>query len=413
MLTPTPMLRPSPLDISGLFAGTFAALKQRFGLFVLIALLPFAVSIVLIGGAVAIAISAGVITSVGRSGSALPVGVLVGVVLFIVGIVATLLAQVKSQAMMTVAAYEIAQGGRPDVRGLLARTRGFLPRMAPVIALGIGAILAVYAAFFALAFGVMGAGTVGGRNSGAAIAGLIALVVLIFLLLVPLSIFIQTKLLYTIPAIAIEGLGGIDGLRRSWGLTRGAFWRTLGYYLVASISVAVLSYVVSVVSQLAMTPMVAGVDRTSNASEMFAAFAAMIPLILLTMVLQMAVQLLTLPFVQSYIAYMFIDQVRRSEMPAAPSGYGSTPPAYGYPTAQGPYYPQPGQGYAQPGQQYPQPGQGYPPPGQGYPPPGQGYPQPGQQYPPQGGWQTPPAPGPQQSGPQPPADQGWQPPQQG
>ena len=36
----TPMLRPSPMDISGLFAGTFEALKRRFGLFILLALFP-------------------------------------------------------------------------------------------------------------------------------------------------------------------------------------------------------------------------------------------------------------------------------------------------------------------------------------------------------------------------------------
>ena len=414
MLTPTPLLRPSPLDISGLFAGSFEAMKRRFGLFVLIALLPFVVSVVLIGGGVAIATAAGVISAIGRSSSALPVGVLVGAALFVVGILATLLAQLKCQGMMTVAAYEIAQGSHPDVRGLLARTRGFLPRMAPVIAIGVGAVIAIYAVIFALAFGAIGAGMGGGRNSGAAVAGLFGALLLIFLVLVPAAFFLSTKLLYTIPAIAIEQVGGVEGMKRSWSLTRGAFWRTLGFYIVASLAVGVVSYVVSFVSQLAMMPMMAGMGGSSDPTEVLAGLAAMIPLFLLMMALQMAVQLLTLPFLQSYVAYMFIDQVHRSEMPAAASGYGFTPPNYGYPAAQGPYYPQPGQGYPQPGQGYAQPGQGYPPPAQ-YPQPGQGYPPP-PQYPNQGGWQTPSAPGPQsapQPGQWPPADQGQQPPRQG
>jgi len=59
VLTPTPLLRPSPLDISGLFAGTFEALKRRFGLFVLLALLPFLVAAVLVGSGVALGIAAG------------------------------------------------------------------------------------------------------------------------------------------------------------------------------------------------------------------------------------------------------------------------------------------------------------------------------------------------------------------
>lgn len=394
MLTPTPMLRPSPLDISGLFAGTFGALKRRFGLFVLIALLPFAVSMVLVGGGVAIAVSAGLISSVERSSSTPPVGVLVGLALLIVGFVATLLAQVKSQGLMAVAAYEIAQGGHPDVRGLFARTKGFLPRMAPVIAIAIGVLLAVYAAFVAVTFGVMGAGMGRGRTSASAVAGLFALVVVTFLVLVPLSIFIQTKLLYTIPAIAIEQLGGIDGMRRSWSLTRGAFWRTLGYYLVAAIAFAAISYVVSFASQLAMVPMMAGMGRSSNPSEVLAGLATVLPFLLLLVLLQLAVQLLTLPFIQGYIAYMFIDQVHRSELPVAPYGYGSIPPAYGYPAAQG-------QGYPQPGQGYPQQGPGYPQPGQQYPQQGPGYPQP-TQLPPQGSWEAPPAPGTWQSGQQPP-----------
>ena len=301
--------------------------------------------------------------------------------------------------------------------------------MAPVIGIAAGAVIAIYAVVFALTFGAMGASTGGGGVSTAAAAGLIGAFLLIVLLLVPLAFFVQTKLLYTVPAIAIEQLGGIDGIRRSWGLTRGAFWRTLGYYLLASLAVGVISYVVSFISQLAMMPMMGGLNRASNPTEVFAGLTAMTPVFLLMMVLQLAVQLLTLPFIQSYVAYMFLDQVRRSEMPAAPFGYGSTPPAYGstppaygYPAGQEPYYPQPGPQYPQPGQGYPQPGQGYPPPGQGYPPPAQ-YPQPGQGYPPpaqypnQGGWQTPAAPGPTESGPQPgplpPPDQGQRPPQQG
>ena len=34
--------------------------------------------------------------------------------------------------MTSLAAYEVAQGGSPDVRGLFGRTTGFLPRLAPV-----------------------------------------------------------------------------------------------------------------------------------------------------------------------------------------------------------------------------------------------------------------------------------------
>lgn len=387
MLTPTPLLRPSPLDISGLFAGTFAALKQRFGLFLLIALLPFIVSIVLVGAGVAIALSAGLIAvaSSARGATALPIGILLGGALFIVGIIATVLVQLKSQAMITVAAYEIAQGGRPDVRGLLQRTRGFLPRMTPVILLALGVVVVIYGALFASLFGAMGGLASGGRAGSSAAFGVIGVIFLSFIVLVPLGIYVQTKLLYTIPSVAIEQLGGIDGMKRSWVLTKGQFWRTFGYYLLASIAAAAISYVVSLIGQLTMVPMMSGLNRTSSGAEVVAQLVALVPVYLLTFGLQMAVQLITVPFLHSYIAYMFIDQVRRSEMPATPYGYGTPPQGYGYgyqpgPQAQpGPYGAQPPQGYGQQGQGYGQPPQGYPPPAQ-YPTPTQ------QPQPPQGPW---------------------------
>jgi hypothetical protein len=209
---------------------------------------------------------------------------------------------------------------------------------------------------------------------------------------VPLSFYVQTKLLYTIPAVAIEQTGGIDGMKRSWTLTRGQFWRTFGYYLLASLAAGAISYVVSFVTQMTMVPMMSGFDRTTSGAEALAQLAALVPVFLLTFALQMAVQLITVPFVNAYVAYMFIDQVRRSEMPAAPYGYGTPAPGYGYgyqagPQAQpGPYGAQPPQGYGQPGPAYGQPPQGYGQPGQGYPPPAQ-YPTPPQQpQPPQGQW---------------------------
>ena len=381
------MIRPSPLGISGLFAGTFTALKQRFGLFILIAVLPFIVTMVLVGAGLAIALSAGLIAyaSNPRSVAALPVGVLLGAALFVVGILATVLVQLKSQAMMIAAAYEIAQGGRPDVRGLLQRTRGFLPRMTSVILIAIGVFIVIYGALFVFVFGVVGSLASRGRGNSAAAFGVVGVIFLAVIVLVPLGIYVQTKLLYTIPSVAIEDLGGIDGMKRSWVLTKGQFWRTFGYYLLASIAAGAISYVVSFITQMTMVPMMSGLNQTTNNDEVLAQMAALVPFFLLTFALQLAVQLITVPFLHAYVTYMFIDQVRRSEMRATLYGYGTPAPGYGYgyqpgPQAQsGPHGAQPPQGgYGQPGSAYGQPQQGYGHPGQGYPTPAQ---YPPQQYP--------------------------------
>lgn len=364
MLTPTPMLRPSPLDISGLFSGSFQALKQRFGLFLLIAFLPFIVSAVLVGAGVAIALSAGLVAYASNfRGAALPVGVLIGAGLLVVGVIATVLVQLKSQAMMSVAAYEIAQGGRPDMRGLFQRTRGFLVRMMPVILIAFAAVVAIYGVIFMLALGAAGTAARGGRAGNAAALGVIGAIFLFAIVLIPLGIYVQTKLLYTLPAVAIEELGGIDGMKRSWRLTKGQFWRTFGYYLLASLAVGAVSYLVSFLGQMTMVPMMSGFDRTASSAQMMAQLAALVPLYLITVGLQMAVQLITVPFLHSYVTYMFVDQVRRSEMPATPYGYGSPSQGYGYGYQPGTQA-QPGPYGAQPPQGYPQPPQGY-----GQPPP--------------------------------------------
>ncbi|CAL8980251.1 hypothetical protein PROP_03086 [Propionicimonas sp. T2.31MG-18] len=357
MLAPTPLLRPSPLDIGDLFAGSFAALKRRFGLFVLIALFPSLVGLVVIGGGVVIALSA----TVAAGSRGMTAGILVGIAVAIIGALATVLAQVKAQGMMSLGAYEIAQGQHPDLRGLLTRTRGFLPRMAPVIAIFLGAVLLAYGLVLGIVFAMVGAldGSSGGRAAGAA-----ALMVLLVLAMIPVTIFLQIKLLYTVPAIALEQVGGIDGMKRSWRLTRGAFWRTFGYSIVASLAVAAVGMVVSGASQIVMMPAAMSVEGSTNdPGRVAAAMMVLLPLYLVVILLQVAVQLVTQPFLHAYTTYMFIDQVRRSELPPAP--------AYGHQAPQPGYYAPPGQYY---GQQ--QPGQGYPPPA----PPAPGQP---------GGWQPP------------------------
>jgi hypothetical protein len=388
------MLRPSPLDISGLFAGTFQALKQRFGLFLLIALLPFIASAVLVGAGVAIALSAGLVAYASNfRGGAVPIGILAGAGVMVVGVIATLLVQLKSQAMMAVAAYEIAQGARPDLPGLFQRTRGFLVRMIPVILIAFAVVVVIYGAFFAFGIGGAITATRGGSAGSTAALAIIGMIFLFGVVLVPLGIYVQTKLLYTVPAVAIESLGGIEGMKRSWRLTKGEFWRTFGYYLLASLAAGAVSYLVSFLGQMMTVPMMSRFDGSASSSQIVAQLAALVPVYLLIFGLQMVVQLITVPFLHAYVTYMFVDQVRRSEMPANPSGYGFPSQGYGYgyqPGTQGqpgPYGAQPPQGYGQPGQGYQQPGQGYQQPGQGYPPPAQ-YPQQPQQPP--AGQQPPP-----------------------
>ncbi|MGC3993398.1 MAG: glycerophosphoryl diester phosphodiesterase membrane domain-containing protein [Propionicimonas sp.] len=364
MLNPTPMLPPSPLDIGGLFQSSFRALKARFGLFVLLALLPSIVIIVVVASATLLMLP-GILAASTGGPRALGVGLGVGIAVLVIGMFVAVLVQLKSYGMLSLAAYEIAQGQRPTVGGLWTRTKGFLPAMASVIAIAVGAVIAFYVVIGLMVVAATRMGSESG--SGSASGFVFVLIVLLFLALFPLAIFLSTKLLYTVPAVALEHVGGIDGLKRSWSLTTGSFWRTFGYNFVASLAVSAASYAVSAVTQVALLPL-SSLSGQTDGRRALAALAAMVPVLLLVFALQMAVQLVGLPFQQTYLTYMFVDQVRRSELP---------PVTYGAPQG---YYAPPGQYYGQPGGTYGVPGQ-YPSP-QGYPqqPPYPG--QPGQQQ----GW---------------------------
>ena len=195
---------------------------------------------------------------------------------------------------------------------------------------------------------------------------------------VPVAFWLSVKLLYVVPACTIEGLGGIDSLKRSWSLTKGSFWRTFGYAILPQLAVTAVVWVLNALSQVVGGAFGVAMPRNPTAAESMAYLLALIPLFTITIVLQIVVQLFTTPFIQSYYTYMFIDQVRRNEQPSGYGQFGYGQP--GYPPAG----PQTGQPYGYPQQ----PAPGTPPPGQGpqYP----GAPQPPQQYP---GQQYPPQPG--------------------
>ncbi len=361
------------MDISGLFAGSFEALKRRFGLFILLSLAP---SLLALAMFIAAAVVGGSAAITGNE-SAMITSLIIVVAIFAIGSLVVALAQLKMYGMMSQAAYEIAQGERPDFNGLMARTRGYLPRMMPVIALFFGIIIALYLLIGAMMWAMFNSVANGGDPTGA-VLGIFGLLTLLTVVAVPVSIILWTKLLYLVPSVAIEGLGGMEALKRSWNLTKGSFWRTFGYAILPQLAVTAVVWMLNALSQVASGAFGVAMPRNPTPAESMAYLLALIPLFTITIVLQILVQLFTTPFIQSYYTYMFIDQVRRNEQPSGYGQFGYGQP--GYPPAG----PQPGQPYGYP--QHPAPGT--PQPGQGpqYP----GAPQPPQQYP---GQQYPPQPG--------------------
>lgn len=63
---------------------------------------------------------------------------------------------------------------------------------------------------------------------------------------IALFVWIYIKLMVAPAAVVIEELGALDGLRRSWSLTRANWWRIFGITLVVSIMVGVIGQVVMI-----------------------------------------------------------------------------------------------------------------------------------------------------------------------
>jgi hypothetical protein len=66
-------------------------------------------------------------------------------------------------------------------------------------------------------------------------------------ILFPLGIFLVVRWSVSPLVLVVERLGPLASLGRSWQLTRGSWWHTLGVFVVATILVAILEYVVVVI----------------------------------------------------------------------------------------------------------------------------------------------------------------------
>lgn len=99
------------------------------------------------------------------------------------------------------------------------------------------------------------------------------MLVLVVPAVVAALLWISVRLLLAPCAIAIEKAGPIQAIRRSWTLTRGLFWRTLGIYLVASVIISMAASTVSSVfsfagAMIGMGDMTVGMIVTTTASTL-------------------------------------------------------------------------------------------------------------------------------------------------
>ncbi|MEL4504670.1 glycerophosphoryl diester phosphodiesterase membrane domain-containing protein [Luteococcus sp. H138] len=366
------LLKGSPLGLGDMFAGTWKVLRRRFGLLLGITLVAALVAAALIFIPMMVVMVLGIFSIMSTMDTSMypmpSLAVTAPVLVLCSAAVAAASVWVwaKFSSLAVAVVDQLARGLEPSWSSAENQTQGSAGRAMPLVWLagaigaGAGALISVFVA------GLL-------HQGGDASSAFATSTFLFVAVLVVAGVYLQVRLVYTLPALALEGRSGMDALRRSFQLTGGRFWRTLWFLLIGCGLVALLSVIVQ------------GAEGVFRESPDLAAVGALFSL--LGAVANVVLSVWTI----AWQTVMYVDRVREEGAPQP-----QFPMQPGQFTAQSPHQPYPVQSY--PGQQaYPgQPAQ---------PHPAQQHPT--QQYPTQpqaapGPWQpTPPPPNPADPGPNP------------
>jgi Membrane domain of glycerophosphoryl diester phosphodiesterase len=313
-----------PYDLGEVMAGSFRALRRRPGLYfglVIVGVLAVALPVLLAGAAMVVSLRGALDDGAPQ---APPRAFFPALGLFFLLAILSGLVQLKVTGMLSLATKQLADGREPTVGGLWSGTKGLLPRLALLLAL----LYVVIGALTALAVGLVGALAYGasGGSDGGALAALAVLVLVSVFVLAPLALFLAVRWLYVLPVLAIERLTAIGALRRSWRLTSGRFWRTLGYLLLAVLLLMVVQTAISLPGQaLSATPPISEEDLMAEY------FSSLMTGLAVSTLLGFVASIVTTPFMAAYQTLMYVDAQRRADGAAA--AYGP----YGQPPQPGPY----------------------------------------------------------------------------
>jgi hypothetical protein len=402
------------MGLGDVFTSTFSIFRRRIGAFLgLTALQQLITGVLLVGSmVVATGVVIGQLLSLDRLDS-LDTASGVRIVVTSMGIMVAVIAGAALIAgaaslyftgVMITCADEAMQQRFPTVSELRTLSKGFFSRylllyLAGVLLYGLGIALALLPMglgmmrVLALASSGMSTSQVDDQMV-AAVLGAVLLSWLLIALVAAAAFVVEVKLAYVMQVCALEKLSGMAALRRAWGITKEAFWRTLGYLLVFGLAAGAAQQVVSVASQ-GILGMVRVTMPSSSASQTSAREVmqmlqngGLMAAVIGVYVVMVLVQLVIVPLKLVYVTVMYRDQVRRRELgpvahafgmnnvPGQPVYAGQPMPGYYGTPGQPPQYGQAPQ-YGQPPQYAPTPqyGQGYDPAQGGHPTaPGYGQP---------------------------------------
>ncbi|MDO5534620.1 MAG: hypothetical protein Q4F65_08215 [Propionibacteriaceae bacterium] len=326
-----------PLALGEMIGGAWRIYKSRFGLFLTLLLIPF----LLFFGVTLLAIFVFGATMMANPGSStrleqwLPTVAGLALVLYAALIVVALM-QYVYQGRSMIAGIDLATGRQDPTRANLAeRTRGLLGRVFVLMLLAFAAGLVIG---LVIALVTIPTTLASAEGTGSAAASALLTMVITMAAYVGL-IWFGVKCTYLLLVMAEEGLTVVAAIKRSFELTRGAFWKTLGYQVVLvlmAFGLMLIPYMVLLV----------GVFSVASSTELAprGVGAGTVILLLLGIVALYAVLFLFIPYQYIYVALMYLSRTRELRG-GQPAGYGP-----GQPWQSGPQEPGP---WREPGQQDP------------------------------------------------------------
>lgn len=114
---------------------------------------------------------------------------------------------------------------------------------------------------------------ISGAAMGLGIFAVVEISFFLFLLMIPLIIYVFIRLILFPIAFFIEDAGGFNSLVRSWELTSGYFWQTFGVYLLISIVFGILSQLLTTPLFLVTAIAGAGLGTESTLMEFLVIFS--------------------------------------------------------------------------------------------------------------------------------------------
>ena len=364
---------PSPMSLGDVFVATFSVFRRRIGAFLALTGLQQLVSLVAL--AIPVVLALGVLVpsmamSQGLTASSAVVALLVLVGGVFVAVLLTGIASLYFDGMMIACAHEAALGRFPTLTELRHLSKGYVGRIIGLYLLAMLAyLMAVTIVFLPLVFSLgslIAIARISSRSAqtdaGLAFVGALALTCILALAMIVGAFLVGVKVAYVAQVCVVERLSGFAALRRAWGITKGAFWRTFGYLAVFSLAAGAVQQGISFVTNF-FVPTVSSATSSSSGSAVLEMLhsGSVIMMVAAISAIAIAIQLVMVPLRHTYVTVMYADQLRRRQLGPVNHAFVLTVPGYG-PKGYGhqPYPYPPGQGFPQGG---PHPGYGQPPAG--------------------------------------------------